>query len=319
MLECAAHWLSFFQVDGFRLDYVEGINDWNFIREYSTHARSRWNELGGSDDRFWIVGEELAEAALFARSGTADASWDESFKRFVRQLCIGIVPDGDFGSAVRRMIDASQRGFPDGRMVVNYIGSHDLTNDAFSDRFYNWLDSRGVVLKERPIKLAFACLLTAVGIPMILAGDEFADERDLLLSDPNGRNKQIDPVNFARFDDPWRKEIFAYVARLVKLRATSDALARNECELLHVDTTDGRRVAVWQRGVAEERVVVVANFSDFGSDGGVDGEYVVPGWPEPDRAWFEVSQDTNPRRVARPGREPLFPWEAKVYTTRQVV
>ena len=31
----------------------------------------------------------------------------------------------------------------------------------------------------RRVKLAFCCLLTSVGIPMILAGDEFADENDL--------------------------------------------------------------------------------------------------------------------------------------------
>ena len=45
-------------------------------------------------------------------------------------------------------------------------------------------------------------------------------------------------------------------------------------------------------------------------------EYVVPGWPasSPGSVWREVSQD---RLVPAEwvGREPIYAWEAKVYTT----
>jgi pullulanase/glycogen debranching enzyme len=321
MFASVDHWLSFFHIDGVRIDDVHDIDDWDFIRDYCAKARARWRALGGADDRFWAVGEDLdlRDGALLATSGRADASWDETFKRYVRQLCIGVVPDGrDLGSAVSFMLDCRQRGFADGSQAVNYIGSHDLTNDDFSDRFYNWLDGRGVVFKDKNIRLAFACLLTAVGVPMILAGDEFADERDISLAVNPGENKQIDPVNYDRFADPWRRDLFAYVARLVRLRTTAPALGRNECRLIHVDVSSGRRVAVWQRGLGPDLVVVVANFSDFASDGGVAGEYVVPGWPTDigDRAWFEVSQSDVPRPAPNAGREPLFAWEAKVYVAQ---
>jgi len=52
-----------------------------------------------------------------------------------------------------------------------------------------------VWLTEERIKLAFACLLTAVGIPQILAGDEFADQHDLSVGNPA---KQRDAVNYDR-------------------------------------------------------------------------------------------------------------------------
>lgn len=321
MFACVEHWLSFFHIDGVRIDDVEDINDWNFIGDYCATARARWKALGGTDDRFWSVGEELdpSKGTVLANSGRTDASWDETFKRYVRQLCIGVVPDGrDLGSAVSFMIDCRQRGFGDGARVVNYIGSHDLTNDEFSDRFYNWLDGRGVIFKDRNIRLAFACLLTAVGVPMILAGDEFADERDISIAENAGENKQIDPVRYDRFSDPWRRDLFAYVARLVKLRTSAPALGVNDCRLIHVDTTGGRRIAVWQRGVAPDLVIVVANFSDFGSEGGLAGEYVIPGWPSDigGRSWFEVSQSDVPRPAPKAGREALFAWEAKVYVAR---
>ncbi len=64
--------------------------------------------------------------------------------------------------------------FRDGAQAVNYIGSHDLTNDdcdgTRNDRLYNFLDRFGIGPKDKPIRLAFVCLLlAAVGIPMILA------------------------------------------------------------------------------------------------------------------------------------------------------
>jgi hypothetical protein len=47
----------------------------------------------------------------------------------------------------------------------------------------------------------------------------------------------------------------------------------------------------------------------------VEAEYVVPNWPAtpPGRHWREVPQqrDVRPDQV---GREPIFAWEAKVYT-----
>jgi 1,4-alpha-glucan branching enzyme len=156
--------------------------------------------------------------------------------------------------------------------------------------------------------------MTAVGIPMIFAGEEFADQHDLPIVHPA---KQVDPVNFSRADDAWRRRIFDYVARLVMLRTTSPALAVNETTFLHADFNDGKRVMAWSRGQENgEQVVVVANFSDFETADpfNPESEYVVRNWPETPagRQWREVTQD---RRVPQEwvGREPIFRWEAKVY------
>ena len=82
---------------------------------------------------------------------------------------------------------------------------------------------------------------------------------------------------------------------------------------------DHKRVLVWRRGAAssQQPVVVVANFSDFTSANATtgQGEYIVHNWPPtpPGREWKEVTQD----RIVPPewvGREPIFSWEAKVYT-----
>jgi glycosidase len=124
----------------------------------------------------------------------------------------------------------------------------------------------------------------------------------------------VDPVNYTRANESWRRRIFEYVARLVHLRKTSDALAVNDTAFIHTDFNDGKRVLVWQRGNQGDRlVVVVANFSDYGTPPG--SEYRVPHWPAtpPGKRWKEVTQC----RLVPPdwvGREGIYPWEAKVYT-----
>jgi glycosidase len=192
----------------------------------------------------------------------------------------------------------------------------DSMNDAQRDRQNKEIGRR--------VKLGFACLLTAVGVPMILAGDEFADEHDLFnirgaVSNTSG--KQVDPVNFSRLegdDNAWRRDVLTYVKRLNTLRTTHPALAVNEVTFLHVDFTPGRRILVWQRGDANDPVIVVANFSGFETANPFDpsSEYVVPNWPHRDDfLWREVSQQREVP-TAFVGREPIFPWEAKVYARR---
>ena len=65
---------------------------------------------------------------------------------------------------------------------------------------------------------------------------------------------------------------------------------------------------------SDKQVVVVANFSDYGTPNGLEGEYVVPAWPATPAGgrWREITQarDVQQDKV---GREPVFPWEAKVY------
>ena len=150
---------------------------------------------------------------------------------------------------------------------------------------------------------------------MIFAGEEFADQHDLAVTDPQ---KQIDPVKFERREEPWRKGIFEYVSRLVSLRRDNDALSVNDTTFFHADFAEGKRVIAWLRGQPGSRsiVAVVANFSAYGTPNPFSGvaEYVVPNWPNLPQGmqWREVTQNRLvPAQWA--GREPIFPWEAKVY------
>ena len=233
----------------------------------------------------------------------------------VRHALLGTNDDKEpsFEWTIRKLIDCRLMGFRDGAQAVNYLGSHDVEG-VHNERLFDFLQNNGVAFTEERIKLAFVCLLTAVGVPMIFAGDEFADEHDLSTGHPA---KQRDAVNFERVEEPWRQRIFNHVARLVHLRTHSDALAVNDTDFIHVDFNDGKRVLVWRRGRPGDGndVVVVANFSNFVSaDLGSGGEYRVPNWPPTPtgKRWREITQqrDVPPDWV---GREGINAWEAKVY------
>ena len=325
MLSALLRWMNDFHIDGIRMDSVENVFSWNFIGQYRDLARTVWSERfdaaapsSYADARFLVVGEELQEPLEILHQHRLDGLWHENFKRYIRAALLGQGIDGQsFEQTVRKAIDCRTFGYTDMAQAVIYLTSHDV-QDFRNERLFNFFQSNGVVDIEKRTKLAFACLLTAVGIPQILAGDEFADQHDLF--DQNGHvtqdgGKQVDPVNFSRLNDDWRTRIKDYVARLIKFRTTSDALTVNDIEVIHVDL-DGKQVVAWRRGrpADDQVVVVVANFSDFTTPPCPSAEYVVHNWPTtpPGKKWREISQDRDvPSDWV--GREPIFAQEAKVY------
>ena len=324
-------WMRDFRIDGIRMDSVENVSNWDFVGDFKNRARTLFQERcaahgmspADADARFLVVGEELSLPMALLTQGRLDGLWNDAFRGLVRSVILGEGDPGTFEANVRRMVDCRSLGFTDGMQAVNYITSHDVEGDR-RERLYNFLLNSNLAGSdlEKRVKLAFVCLLTSVGVPMILAGEEFADEHlrfDRFGHVTQDAGKQVDPVNYGHLEGSddiaqMRRGILAYVSRLVKLRTSSPALGVNDNDFIHGDFSDNKRVLVWTRGAAGmDPVVVLANFSNFGSAAGAD--YVVPNWPAtpPGKQWREVTQD----RVVPPawiGREPIFPWEAKVYT-----
>ena len=162
-----AHWIDYYRVDGLRLDSVNNVTSYDFLQEFKDYARSLWQQRGGTGDRFLVVGEELSVPLELVNQNRLDGLWNEKFKQIIRQVVLGHNWYGDpsFEGSVRKLIDCRCLGFSDGAQAVNYLTSHDISGLG-NERFYNWLSNNGVADTEPRIKLAFACLLTAVGIPM---------------------------------------------------------------------------------------------------------------------------------------------------------
>lgn len=346
MLVYLTRWMKDFRVDGLRLDSVENIANWNFIQTFKDSARllfaerykaSAQNEQDPSEgeinSRFLVVGEELELPFDLLKQRRLDGLWNEQFQKQIRAAILGeSTSEENFEWTVRKAINClSADGFTDGAQVINYITKHDVEGYRH-ERLFTMLRSFSREQIEKRIKLAFTCLLTAVGIPMLLAGEEFADQHDFFgeggVISQNG-GKQVDPVNYSRLkasmgNDPnnpdeyyagIRKSIFAYVSDLIKFRTQAPALSVNDTSFIWTDFSDGKRVLVWQRGRQQDvPVIVVANFSDFASAPGSD--YVIPTWPSTpaNKKWVDVSQRRREVPADYIGKESIFAWEAKVYT-----
>jgi 1,4-alpha-glucan branching enzyme len=307
-------WMSDFAVGGLRLDSVNNVGNYDFLKAYKEYAwelyHSRYET--SSDAKFIVIGEELSDPLSMITSGTLDALWNESFKQRIRSVILGNAQGDNFEWTVRKMVNCTldnNHPFTDGAQAVIYITSHDVGGYG-NERLYNFLVNNNITNQndiQRRAKLGFACLLTSVGMPMIFAGEEFCDIQDNFL-DPD--SKQTDPVNYARKMDPWRSELFDYVSNLVKFRQQCPALGDDDTNFIHVDRNG--QIMAWTRGASNHLpVVVVANFSSNNTPG---TEYIVQNWPNKDKTgWREITQN---RQVPNDwvGREPLMQWEVKVYT-----
>lgn len=308
-------WITDFGVDGLRLDSVNNVANYDFLKAYKEYAwslyRSRYD--APSDAKFIVIGEELTDPLDMVTTGTLDALWNESFQARLRATILGYTTNNDnFDWTVRKMINCtldSDHPFTKGDQAINYTTSHDTEGyGTVKERLYNFFLDSGVTDMERRGKFAFALLLTSVGIPMIFAGEEFLDQMDR----PIGQ-KQVDPVNWERKSEDWRTRIFNYVANVVKFRTSCPALGSDETEFIHWDFSNGRKIMAWTRGGnGGDKVVVVANFSDVDT-GGEGEQYIIQGWPQGSGSWREVTQG---REVPDSwvGKEPLMHWEVKVYT-----
>ncbi len=191
----------------------------------------------------------------------------------------------------------AQPGFYDLSQAVNYLTSHDVEKDD-EKRIMNYLLApmleaqgyRGTVddirwvtdniktdaddqqrflhgLAIERLRSVFCLLMTSVGIPMILAGDEFGDVHDL--DHTNWRLKMSDPVDWERLNDSDNnRNLWNKVSELISLRTKHPALSRNETEFFHFhpdfDLNDGAKVFAYCRtgGIelgAGDQIVVIGN------------------------------------------------------------
>jgi len=127
---------------------------------------------------------------------------------------------------------------------------------------------------------AFAILMTSVGMPMFLAGEEFGDVHDTDYIDVNA--KQQDPVQWGRAAFRGNADLKVNVARLIQLRTSHPALQRNEVQAFYFhpqfDDNDSPRVFAYCRtggqplGVSGQ-VIVIANMGPQSFP-----NYDIPGW-----------------------------------------
>jgi 1,4-alpha-glucan branching enzyme len=189
-------------------------------------------------------------------------------------------------------------GFSTLTQAINYVTSHDV--EATSEQrlmnffFMQLLRERGLATDENEtdmvrrfvdnigvqsaavqnahadalerVSSAFALMFTSAGMPMFLAGEEFADIHDL--DHTNWQLKMSDPVDFTRRDLPGHRQLLQRVRELIALRSSHPALLKDAIEFFYwhptIDNNNGVKVFAFCRtnGMplgSPGQVVVLAN------------------------------------------------------------
>lgn len=238
-----------------------------------------------------------------------------------------------FGDLANSVCYITSHDVADGKRLMNLILGSTLVNQGIG---YDTVDSVRSVI-DGPLNTdafrgavnfglyrvfgAFALLLTSVGIPMFLAGEEFGDVHDFSFTDVDP--KQQDPVQWGRAKRPGQTNLLSRLAPLIRLRTHNPALQRNEIDFFYFhpsfDDNGGGRVFGYARtaGAARggaDQVIVLANMGaqKYAS-------YDVPSWPWRGAALTEIGNSTAalPAFQVSTGalRLSLDAFEARVFTT----
>jgi 1,4-alpha-glucan branching enzyme len=197
-------------------------------------------------------------------------------------------------------------GYGDLSCAVNYTTSHDVANaprmmnvilgpmlvaaglgDGGVENVQTALDGPNNAAMQPAVTAAlgqvfgvFALIMTSVGIPMFLSGEEFGDVHDTDYTAVNP--KQQDPVQWQRALYTGNAALMARVTQLIQLRTAHLALQRNEIQFFyfHPDfDSNGCSVFAFARTAGNAlgalgQVIVVANMGPQ-----VFGSFDLANWP----------------------------------------
>lgn len=337
--DVAEYLIREYHVDGFRLDEFKGIDNYQFVQEFKEHAHSVHRQA--FPDRPFIV---IAEDSWRRREITwpvyqgrtvVDSMWDFDFRDDVRRLVSNRLSTnlGQASRSERVKWLIGLHGYSDMTSRVTYCTSHDVERDDEQRMLSYYYEVLGESFSRPPLvepKMQVACeqvastfafTLTAAGIPMFLAGEEFADLHDTDHSD--WRRKMSDPVDWWREDEMYHSAVRKRVADMIKLRASHPALQRNEVEFFgfgptrfhpEFDLEVGARLFAYCRNAGQPlgspgQVIVVAN------TGGVDYPQFEMEWPWGGRAVSECAPTSQPlpQVAGSVARLALRPFQARVF------
>ena len=233
-------WIEDYHVDGFRYDATrwvgwKGYNDWG--ASWFAYAAKQ------VDRKSYQIAEHLPADPDLQNKTEMDAGWHDQFRWPLRDMIRNARLNRE---EFERIMDARKLGFSNSFQRVVYIESHD------EERFLRDLNQSGFSNTEalRRDMTALAITLTAPGIPMVYAGEEFGESTPKVVG-PN-------PLHWQNLDRAEFHGLYKKFRALTMLRSSHPALQTEALAFATPPLPD--HVVVYERGLPPASVVVAANF-----------------------------------------------------------
>jgi 1,4-alpha-glucan branching enzyme len=285
--DTVSFWIKEYHIDGIRYDAAKQIDNYDFMHWIVDHAK----QTAGAKP-FINIAEHIPETpAITNLEGPMDSCWHYSFyANVVAHIC----GDRYDPEELKDVLDGKRKGFMGATNLVNYITNHD------HQRVMVELGDRGILDEAafKRVKLAVALMMTAVGIPMVWMGEEFADYQPLA--------QESRKIDWTLLAGDLNQNLLGHYKGLINLRKHNHALYTENIEFFYEDP-ESKVIAYTRWNDEGSRVVVVANFSDQFLAG-----YTVPNFPD-NGTWHEWTGDYDLEAGDNQIMIDLPEYEAKVF------
>jgi 1,4-alpha-glucan branching enzyme len=254
-------WIEEYHTDGIRYDAARQLGNYDFM-----HWIVQETKKTAGMKPFYNVAEHIPQdPAITNADGPMDGAWHENFySAMIDHLC-----NEQFDlERLKSALDAKREGYLGATNVVNYLTNHDHNHLMYE------LGERGILEEAafKRAKLGAALLMTAMGVPMIWMGEEFAEYKP--------KTPEQNKIDWTLLENDKNRSLNDYYRGLIFLRKNNHALYTENIEFFHEQADD--RVLAYTRWNDEgSRVVVIANLS-----GNYLKDYTIPHMPA-DGTWHE--------------------------------
>jgi pullulanase len=235
IVDSISYWMTEYHVDGCRFDLM-GILDRDTMQEVYREAR-KINPNAIIYGEGWAMEQVLPAEKMMTQAyvqGTGIAAFNDGIRDNIKgdnaPRATGFVQGAGppFGGMDRFELNLKGQSTGKDRLSIEVSSPNETINyDSVHDDLCLW-DKLSLSAPEAPEalridmdKLAAGILLTAQGIPLLHAGDEFLRSKNLNANSYNDNNPNVNPIDWslkARHED-----VFAFYRGLIALRKAHPA------------------------------------------------------------------------------------------------
>ncbi len=312
-------WLTEYHLDGFRFDWVCGVD-----YDDGQPMQPGFHPYHGIGAICWAARETKPDCVLIGEFWQLDGTHsDKTASKMVRETEMDAAWNGRFHHTLERVINQrwqweqqdvrraiagyAQDGYDSPVQLINFTCSHDEVRPEHEIKFYSGrhIDlPEGMTLQQAAVvkaQLGLVLLFTAPGVPMIYAGQEFAEDTP--------RTIDFLPLNWEKLEMPDRAQHVDLVRSLIRLRRTHAALRSDNIHVYPISFAEKKLICYDRRsGELESQcfdfVVVALNFDNI-------SRIVTLKLPNPG-VWLDVISGRKHRLRRKQVRLTLRPWGAAV-------